>query len=148
MKRNQNTLDSKQVILNGKAFFLDLKESKNGKSYLVITQSKPIEDEKYERIKMILFEGEIAKFCNALNSIIENFPPKADTSPSEEYIAKVRQTYPMAFQPWTKENEELLIALFNEGKEIPALASALQRRNGAITARLTKLGLIEKATAA
>lgn len=150
MNQNQNTLHTEKVLLDGKSFFLDLKESKNGKSYLVITQTKPVEDEKYERIKMILFEGEIQKFNEALKNTLEHFTPKEKTRtpPTDAYIAKLRETHPMAFQPWTKEDEELLIALFNEGKNTQELSAGLRRQEGAINARLTKLGLIQAASAA
>ena len=148
MKQNQNTLHSEQVVFNGKAFFMDLKEAANGRSYLVLTQSKPIEDEKYEKTKMLLFEEEILEFSTALNKLLENFKPKEGKEAKDAYVAKIRETYPMAFQPWTKEEEELLITLFNEGKTNTDLVKALQRREAAITARLSKLGLIEKASAA
>lgn len=148
MKQNQNTLHTEKVILNEKAFFMDLKEAANGRSYLVITQSKPIEDEKYEKTKMLLFEEEIEVFQTALNNLLANFQPKETDDNRAAYIAKIRESYPMAFQPWTKEDEELLIALFNENKTIEDLASALKRRAGAITARLEKLGLTKTATAA
>lgn len=148
MKQNQNTLKSEKAIFDGKVFFFDLKTAKNGKSYLIITQSKPVEDEKYERIKMILFEEEIQDFTNALTEVLKDFKPQDKNAVSKEYIAKLRENYPMAFQPWTKEEEELLITLFNEGKAISNLSTALQRQEGAITARLNKLGLLQASTAA
>ncbi len=148
MKQNQNTLHTEKVILNGKAFFLDLKQAKNGKSYLVITQTKPIEDEKYERIKMILFEEELQKFSTALKNTLEHFTPSKDTRPTDAYIAKLRETHPMAFQPWTKEDEELLITMFNEGRNTKELSKSFKRKESAITARLSKLGLIQSTSAA
>lgn len=148
MKQNQNTLHSEKVLLDGKSFFLDLKKAKNGTSYLVITQAKPMEDQKYERIKMILFEEEINQFNNAFAGIVNNFTPSQKPSNREAYIAKIRETHPMAFYPWSKEDEEVLIALFNEGKSIPEIAKGLQRQDGAIKARLEKVGLIETANAA
>jgi len=150
MKRNQNTLHTQKVILNDKAFFLDLKEAKNGKNYLVITQSKAIEDQRYERIKMILFENEIQKFSHALNAVLENFTPKEiiKSPVTDAEIAKIREVHPKAYQPWTKEEEEVLIAFFNEDKPIPEIASTMLRQEGAITARLIKLGLIQQASAA
>jgi len=148
MKQNQNTLHTERVIFNDKAFFMDLKEAANGRSYLVLTQSKPIEDEQYEKTKILLFEEEILEFSTTLNKLLENFKPQEGKEAKDAYVAKVRQTYPMAFQPWTKEEEQLLIALFNEGETNAALAKKMQRREGAITARLIKLGLMEKASAA
>lgn len=148
MKQNQNTLNSEKVIFDGKVFFLDLKAAKNGRRYLVITQSKPIEDEKYERTKMFLFEEEIQDFSKALTNVLKDFKPGKNNGVSDAYVAKLREVYPMAFQPWTKEDEELLIALFNEGKTISELSTSFRRQEGAITARLNKLGLLETSTAA
>lgn len=152
MKQHRNTLGTQKVLLNSKMYFLDLKEAKNGSTYMVITQSKPLDDDKYERIKMILFEEEIQKFKDALNELTKDFTPseqsKQKRKVSEAYIAKIRQTHPMAFHPWSKENEELLIALFNDGKSVADLSKSLQRQEGAITARLEKLGLIHTASAA
>lgn len=147
MKQNQNTLNSEKAVFDGKVFFFDLKEARNGSKYLVITQSKPVEDEKYERIRMILFEEEIQQFNASLTEVLKDFKPQKGR-PSETYINELRKTYPMAFQPWTKENEELLISMHNEGKDIPTIAKALQRQEGAIKARLNKLGLIESTLAA
>ncbi len=147
MKQNQNTINSEKVLLDGKVFFFDLKEAKNGNKYLAITQSKPVEDDNFERIKMILFENEIEAFNEAMSKVLKDFKPRW-RKPTEAYITELRKKHPMAFQPWSKENEELLISMYNEGKDIPALALALQRQEGAIRARLNKLGLIEKSAAA
>ena len=152
MKQHSNTLSTQKVLLQSKMYFLDLKEAKNGATYMVVTQSKPLDDDKYERVKMIFFEDEIQKFKLALNELTKDFTPSEKSNNkrkvSEEYIDKIRQTHPMAFHPWSKENEALLIALFNDGKSIAELSKSLQRQEGAITARLEKLGLIHTASAA
>jgi len=147
MKQNQNTLHSEKLLLENKTFFLDLKKAKNGNSYLTITQSKRMEDEQYERIKIVLFEEELQAFNTAFAKVLEAFKPNPGTVNREEYIAKIRKNYPMAFHPWAKEEEELLIAMFNEGKEKRVIAGALRRQESAIIARLMKLGLTSSVAA-
>lgn len=51
-----------------------------------------------------------------------------------------------AWQPWTREEEESLLAAFDCGATIQELASAHKRKVGGITARLVKLGRLEPGT--
>ena len=46
-------------------------------------------------------------------------------------------------QPWTAEQENILRDMFSKGAATSDIAKALCRGNGAIRARLKKLGLIE-----
>ena len=148
--KKQNVLHTERVNSNGKVYFLDLKAAENGNNYLVINQSKMMEDDKYERIKMILFENEIEQFASAFSRILFKFNPseKKNQKFNDEYIDKVRKEHPNAFQPWTKEDEELLAALFNDGKTVNELSKSFQRNEGGIKARLEKLGLEITETAA
>ena len=141
--KKQNVLHTERVNSNGKIYFLDLKEAENGKNYLVINQSRRLEDESMERVKMILFENEIEQFATAFSRIIFKFNPseKQNGKFNEEYIEKVRKDHPNAYQPWTKEDEELLAALFNDGKTVTELSKSFQRNEGGIKSRLAKLGL-------
>ncbi len=150
--KKQNVLHTERVNSNGKIYFLDLKQAENGNNYLVINQAKMMEDDKYERIKMILFENEIEQFATAFSRIIFKFNPsekQAGKSKFDEaYIEKVRKEHPNAFEPWTKEDEELLTSLFNDGKTVTELSKSFQRNVGGIKSRLAKLGLEIKETAA
>lgn len=141
-KKNNNVLYSEKVNGNNKVYFLDLKQAENDANYLVITQSKSVGEDKYERKRMILFENEVEQLGAALSRILINFTKRAERD--EERIAKIREEYPNAFHAWTKEDEMLLTSLFNEGKSIEELSVALQRQAGGIKARLEKLGLAEK----
>ncbi len=153
--KKQNVLHTERVQSNGKVYFLDLKEAENGNNYLVINQTKMMDDDKTERVKMILFENEIEQFAAAFSSIIFKFNhsgkenrKKENIKFDEKYIEDVRKEHPNAFQPWTKEDEELLAALFNDGKTVTELSKSFQRNEGGIRARLTKIGLAVKETAA
>lgn len=149
--KKQNVLHTERVNGNGKTYFLDLKEAENGNNYLVINQTKKADDEQEERVKMILFENEIEQFAAAFSKILIQFKPtekKVTGKRDEKYIEDVRKEYPNAFQPWTREDEELLAALFNDGKTVKELSKSFQRNEGGIKARLEKLGLEIKEAAA
>lgn len=150
MKQQRKTIHSSTLALGDKLFFLDLKEAVNGRQYLVITQSKAIEEEQYERIKMILFQDDIPEFADALTSILDHYVPMEDpkTMEREAYIKRLRQRFPMAYLPWTKAEEDKLTRLYEEGKNIPELSKILQRQQSAIKARLVKLELIANTSAA
>ena len=57
---------------------------------------------------------------------------------------QIRQIYPNAYRPWDKEQDEELKKLFISGSKIIDLMKSFGRKRGGITARLEKLGLIEK----
>lgn len=53
-------------------------------------------------------------------------------------IAKMRETYPNAYRPWTPEHDELLKREFQNGLSITELSGELGRHEGSITIRLQK----------
>ena len=55
-----------------------------------------------------------------------------------------RQEYPNAYNPWNREDDSKLTALWGEGATIEEIASCFQRKPGAILSRIKKLGLEEK----
>ena len=58
-------------------------------------------------------------------------------------IDQLRRTHPSAQRRWNAAEEAKLTELFNDGVTISDLSKALGRTEGAINARLVKLGLIE-----
>jgi hypothetical protein len=60
------------------------------------------------------------------------------TSNWSERLAKMRLTYPNAFKPWKKTDDELLIATHQEGCGLKELSALLQRQPGGVRARLKK----------
>ncbi len=58
-------------------------------------------------------------------------------------FAEIREKHPNAFRRWNAEEDEELKKLFLEKMSIPDLMKRFGRKNGAINARLGKLGLIE-----
>ena len=59
-------------------------------------------------------------------------------------LDEIRKKYPKAYMPWVEGEDEKLKELFLENIPIKDLAKEFGRKRGAITARLEKLGLIEK----
>ena len=62
-------------------------------------------------------------------------------------IERIRENYPNAYRPWTKEDDLALKKYLGEQMEVTELSSHLQRKEGAIRARIKKLGLSNEVTA-
>ena len=63
---------------------------------------------------------------------------KAGSSSWKDKIAKMRETYPNAYMPWQKQDDELLKQEFLNGVDMPALSKKLGRHQGSIRMRLQK----------
>lgn len=65
---------------------------------------------------------------------------KAPKQPSgwADKIAKMRETYPNAYRPWTEQQDALLKQEFQLGKSVQELSKELGRHEGSITMRLQK----------
>ena len=61
--------------------------------------------------------------------------------PYIEKIAKIREQYPRAYEPWSAEEDEQLQLRYSQQASIKVLAAEFQRQPGAIQSRLKKLGL-------
>ena len=58
-------------------------------------------------------------------------------------LDSIREIYANAYEKWSKEEDENLVAEFKEGKSIEEISVEFRRKYGAIRSRLRKLGLIE-----
>lgn len=56
-----------------------------------------------------------------------------------EQVQRTRKTHKQAYEPWTKELDEQLVALFRKGKTVQELSAIFGRTNGAIRSRINKL---------
>jgi hypothetical protein len=66
----------------------------------------------------------------------------AASKPKREAVEGEEQ----AWKPWSKEEEERLLAGFDSGVTVQELAAVHKRKVGGITARLVKLGRLEPGT--
>jgi hypothetical protein len=65
-----------------------------------------------------------------------------------EYQLRVRETHARAYERWSDEEDERVIALARAGGTADDIAAELQRQPAAITMRLEKLGLAQPAAPA
>ncbi len=63
---NNNALFSTMVRAGRTTYFIDVKEAKNGKKYLVISHSRLNKDRERERAFMTVFSSDVTNFQNAL----------------------------------------------------------------------------------
>lgn len=63
---------------------------------------------------------------------------KPTSSGWTEKIAKMRETYPNAYRPWTHEHDDTLKREFHNGLDVKALSTLLGRHEGSIVKRLQK----------
>ncbi len=90
------------------------------------------------------FLEKITGYCRQNN--IEEVIRSAVISPSggKTYsVENMRHTYPLAYEKWAEEDDKRLTEEYRKGKSISELANIFQRKKGAITSRLRKLGRVK-----
>lgn len=85
--------------------------------------------------------------------LIKKFQQEFQTQKSEDkeepvqtpisYMERQKQLHANAYAPWTKEDDERLTALYEEGKTVKELMEIFQRNRGAIRSRLKKLKCLD-----
>ncbi len=68
--------------------------------------------------------------------------PRPSTFQRSQKIAKAREQFPRAYEPWDQKEDFKLGALFQQGYSLDELATELQRQPSAIKSRLLKLNII------
>jgi len=138
-EKSRELLLSKRVLAGRRTYFIDVKQPADGERYLSISESKRVRGEPYERSRIIVLEEYISLFFDELRLVLESIgllkPAKAYT------VEAIRHTYPKAYAKWTAEEDARLKNAYRQCKEIRTLADTFQRQPGAISSRLTKLGL-------
>jgi uncharacterized protein (DUF433 family) len=64
---------------------------------------------------------------------------------AEERTARIRQSYPRAYEKWSAEEDASLRQEFESGKDVKEIATSHNRQPSAIRSRLLRLGLVENA---
>ena len=62
----EKEIHSEQILAGKRTYFMDIKETAKGDKYLVITESKKIEEGKFERHNIMIFQEDIETFAFAL----------------------------------------------------------------------------------
>lgn len=79
------------------------------------------------------------RFAHLLKNMKDRtIPVTKKASGWSEKIAKMRETYPNAYRPWTPQHDDLLKREFQNGLTVKELSGELGRHEGSITIRLQK----------
>ena len=74
----------------------------------------------------------------------ETGEPSTHDRPESYNVDEIRQKYPNAYEKWSSEEDRRLKEGYDAGMSMPNLAKHFGRQNGAIRARLKKLGIYRK----
>jgi len=66
----QYDLFTHTVRAGGRTYFMNVKETKEGKPYLALQESRK-KDEGFEKTRMLVFQDHLQEFINGLNSVQE-----------------------------------------------------------------------------
>ena len=69
-------------------------------------------------------------------------PVKSSTYPNStkiSYMDQQKAIYPNAYQPWTQDDDQQLLFLYSQGKNLYELMEIFGRNEGAIRSRISKL---------
>ncbi len=135
MTSEQNReLFTQRVIAGRRTYFFDVRQSKENKRYLVISESQE-GDSGYVHHRVMVFEEHIQEFAEAFKSVLRFLQGKSHS------VEAIRQKYPNAYKPWQPADDEQLQTQYRQGKSIRELAEHFGRQPSAIRSRLTKMGL-------
>lgn len=116
-----------------------------GINRMALTMSK--EAHAIDKILMKRSEEDAKKYSHLVapyELVVERFAKNKKQTSSrgqswQEKLVKMRTAHPNAYKPWKELEDKTLISLWENGKTITEMSSALGRHKGSITARLKKL---------
>jgi hypothetical protein len=128
---------SEKVTAGSRTYFLDVKESREGIRYLLISEAKRSASGEYEYGRVLVFHEYAEEFCRALERTLTCFRPGHEAKGYD--LGELRQRHARAYTPWSQEEDERLRQRHGQGASLATLAAEFQRQPGAIRSRLTKL---------
>jgi DNA-directed RNA polymerase specialized sigma24 family protein len=138
MVTERTELFSEKVTAGSRTYFFDVKQSKDGTSYLVISESRP-KGSDYEHHRVMIFEESLDAFCTVFEKATRFLRRKNEAKSYS--VDEVRREYPKAYDKWTPDEDADLKKKHAQGMSVSELANFFQRRSSAIRSRLAKLGL-------
>lgn len=70
-KRYRDEVYSKRVPAGKRTYFFDVKSTRSGEDFFVtITESKRVDDERYEKHKIFLYKEDFGKFLSAMHEVV------------------------------------------------------------------------------
>lgn len=72
-KQYREEVYSKRVPAGKRTYFFDVKPTRSGEDFFVtITESKRIDDNRYEKHKIFLYKEDFGKFVSALHEVVQH----------------------------------------------------------------------------
>lgn len=91
VESSQENLFSKRIRAGKRTYFFDVKATKSAKDfYVIITESRRMSEESYEKHKLFLYKEDFHKFIDALNETV--------THVENELLAKLEKPVEVAPQ--------------------------------------------------
>jgi hypothetical protein len=168
MDNGREELFSMRVPAGSRTYFFDVKRSREGFRYLVISEARRSESGTgYEHDRVMVFEEHATCFAEAFEralicltaqpesqpEIVALLSPPEGLSASESEtgqpsdkaydVAEIRERYPQAYAAWTDEEDTRLWARHLKGATIPELVEEFGRQPGGIRSRLRKLAQLQ-----
>lgn len=140
MNEQKQAIWSERVRAGRVNYFLDVRESANGRVFLSMAQSSLGDDETWRRERIVVFEDGLAVFRRAVLSALRIIGREADERRDAD-LDELRKTCPRAFEKWSEDDESALRQGWGSGMTEAELAVRLGRTQRAIGLRLQKLGL-------
>lgn len=71
-RRYRDEVYSKRVPAGKRTYFFDVKSTRSGEDFFVtITESKRLDDERYEKHKIFLYKEDFGKFLSAMHEVVD-----------------------------------------------------------------------------
>jgi len=130
-------LFTQKVVAGSRTYFFDVKESKDGTKYLVISESRRT-DSSHDHSGVMIFQEHLEVFAEGFQRALQFL----DVKTKGYNLDVIRRAYPKAYERWTSEEDEQLKTKYLEGIGVGELATLFQRQPSAIRSRLAKLRLL------
>lgn len=143
MEKANGIVFSDRVSAGRTTYFVDVRQAVNDRFYVSFTESRRVSDSGFEQSRIFLFEENLEEIGEMLSKAFS----KLHDAVSERGPLPGREggQYERSGKTWTEEEEDLLKTEFDKGTDYQKIAEKLKRSSYAVTLRLEKLGLVEKA---
>lgn len=83
-RRYRDEVYSKRVPAGKRTYFFDVKSTRSGEDFFVtITESKRVDDDRYEKHKIFLYKEDFGKFLSAMHEVVDFI--KTECLPNYEF---------------------------------------------------------------
>ena len=100
--RRRDDIYSQRVPAGRRTYFFDVKATKSGADFFItITESKRVDEHRYEKHKLFLYKEDFAKFLRGLNDVIQHI--REECLPDYEFIGLPEMVMPSAEEAESEE---------------------------------------------